>query len=277
MIGFRKKCEVQPMDSRDPAAPRAQRAAPNSEANLGKSARTSNGLSSGRESLASRAYHQIRDEILRGDLAIGDVLSRRKLAQRLNVSFLPITEALQRLEAEGLVESRPRIGTRVRIPSEQHVRNSYVIREALESQAARLCAERITPTEKTQLLKSARHLDKLYRACGSESEDSRFLFLVHTYHMQFHSRIAELAQCPGLSNAIEKAQVLVFNWFYDIASQNYGPPRSHLTLAEGICSGDPLVADKVMRTHIRYGLDHVLERLATTQHGNHWRLTATKS
>ena len=90
----------------------------------------------------SRAYQQIRDEILSGDLLIGDVLSRRKLADRLNMSFLPITEALQRLEVEGLVESRPRIGTRVRIPTEQDIRNNYVIREALESQAARLCGSK---------------------------------------------------------------------------------------------------------------------------------------
>ena len=66
---------------------------------------------SGAESLARQAYEQIRDEILQGNLAVGDILSRRRLADKLNVSFLPITEALQRLETEGLVESRPRIGT----------------------------------------------------------------------------------------------------------------------------------------------------------------------
>src|SRR6202034_733850 len=111
------------------------------------------------ESLAARAYQQIRDEILRGDLSIGDVLSRRKLADKLNMSFLPITEALQRLEIEGLVESRPRIGTRVRIPTEQDIRNSYVIREALESQAARMCCEQMSSAEREQLKMSAQHLD----------------------------------------------------------------------------------------------------------------------
>jgi GntR family transcriptional regulator, rspAB operon transcriptional repressor len=230
------------------------------------------------ESLAGRAYQQIRDEILRGDLSIGDVLSRRKLADRLNMSFLPITEAMQRLEAEGLVESRPRIGTRVRIPTEQDIRNSYVIREALESQAARLCAEHITASEKKQLLRSARHLDDLHRVSGPEAEDARFLFSVHTYHMQFHLRIAELAQCPGLSSAIEKAQVLVFNWLYDTAANNNKtPPRFHSNLADALCSGDPLVADAAMRTHIRNGLDQVLERLANSEHGNSWRLKSARN
>src|ERR1700731_1354905 len=87
---------------------------------------------SGSKSRATRAYEQIRDEILRGSLAVGDILSRRRLAEKLNMSFVPITEALQRLESEGLVESRPRIGTRVRVPTKEDILDSYVIREALE-------------------------------------------------------------------------------------------------------------------------------------------------
>jgi DNA-binding GntR family transcriptional regulator len=225
------------------------------------------------KSLATKAYQQIRDEILRGDLAIGDVLSRRKLAERLHMSFLPITEAMQRLESEGLVESRPRIGTRVRIPTEQDIRNSYVIREALESQAARLCAEHMTPAEKKQLLVSAKHLDKLHKVSGPEAEDARFLFSVHTYHMQFHLRIAELAHCPGLTDAIEKAQVLVFNWLFDTAADNNKTPaRFHANLADALCSGDPLQADAAMRAHIRSGMDRVLARLTSAEHGDHWRL-----
>jgi GntR family transcriptional regulator, rspAB operon transcriptional repressor len=227
----------------------------------------------GGESLAARAYQQIRDEILKGELAIGDVLSRRKLADRFNMSFLPITEAMQRLESEGLVESRPRIGTRVRIPTEQDIRNSYVIREALESQAARLCAEHITAADKKLLLTSARHLDNLHKVSGPEAEDPRFLFSVHTYHMQFHMRIAELGQCPGLTSAIEKAQVLVFNWLYDTAADNNKTPaRFHSNLADALCSGDPLVADSAMRSHIRNNFDQVLARLVNAEHGNSWRL-----
>jgi GntR family transcriptional regulator, rspAB operon transcriptional repressor len=225
------------------------------------------------DSLSKRAYQQIRNEILSGHLAIGDVLSRRKLAKRLNMSFLPITEALRSLETEGLVESRPRIGTRVRIPTEQEVRDSNIVREALESQAARLCAERITAAEKKQLRTGAKHLDELYRACEMESGDSRFLFSVHTYHMQFHMQIAELARCPGLRHSIEKEQVLIFNWLYDVAAQQRIPLRGfHSALADALCSGDPLVADAAMRKHVQSGLNHVLKRLANYDNGDNWRL-----
>lgn len=189
------------------------------------------------------------------------------------MSFLPITEALGRLETEGLVESRPRIGTRVRIPTERDIRDNNVIREALESQAARLCAEAITDEEKAQLRASARKLDELQAAAAQDSGDSQFLFSVHTYHMQFHMRIAEIARCPGLRNAIDKAQVLVFNWLYDVAAHRRSQPEAfHSTLADALCSGSPVQADEAMRTHVRYGLDQVLERLASHEHQNAWRL-----
>lgn len=225
------------------------------------------------DSLANKAYEQIRNEILQGNLAIGDILSRRGLADKLNMSFLPITEALQRLEIEGLVESRPRIGTRVRRPTEEDIRDSYVIREALESQAARMCCERITAVERDQLKKSAQHLDSLYKASAFENEDSRFLFSVHMYHMQFHMRIAELAQSPGLLKAIEREQVLIFNWLYDIVARRKSlPVNFHYDLAKALCSGDEQRADEEMRNHIRHGLAKVVEGLGRLEGSNGWRL-----
>lgn len=238
-----------------------------------KTAHSSSRLKRSGESLSTRAYHQIREEILSGKLLMGDVLSRRGLAKKLNMSFLPITEALKCLETEGLVESRPRIGTRVRVPTEQDIRDSNVIREALESQAARLCAQNITADEKHQLRTAARHLDKLQKMCALEPADSRFLFSVHTYHMQFHRQIAELSRCPGLCRAIEKEHVLIYNWFYDVAAgRRTHPEEFHSTLADALCSGDPLVADMAMRVHVRYGLDQVLGRLASYSGGGTWRL-----
>jgi GntR family transcriptional regulator, rspAB operon transcriptional repressor len=231
-----------------------------------------------RGSLANAAYTQIRDEILRGNFGIGDILSRRNLAEMLNMSFIPTTEALQRLEVEGLVESRPRIGTRVRIPTEEDIRGSYVIREALEAQSARLCASNITADEKKQLKKSADHLDHLYLACQADT-DPLFLFSVHTYHMQFHMRIAEIARCSGLSKVIEKEQVLVFNWLYDTtARRTISPPNFHGMLANALCSGDAIKADVAMRAHVQYGMQQVLDRFGRLElEGKAWRTRNTAS
>ena len=98
-------------------------------------------------SLSQQAYEILRTQILRGDLPLGTPLSRRKLAARLSMSLLPVGEALQKLEAEGLVESRARVGTRVRIPTEEDVTGHYILREALETMSARLYAERATEAD----------------------------------------------------------------------------------------------------------------------------------
>src|SRR5881409_4499952 len=104
-------------------------------------------------SLAAEAYGVVRQRILRGELVLGQAISRRKLAAELGMSFLPVSEALLRLEVEGLLESRPRAGTRVRIPTREDVRGHFVVREALEVQAAKLFTEQSTVSDRRELRK----------------------------------------------------------------------------------------------------------------------------
>ena len=78
-------------------------------------------------------YKNLRMRILSGEIAVGSPLSRRQVAAEYGVSIVPVGEALQRLQTEELVESRPRVGTRVRIPTTADVRGHYTVREALET------------------------------------------------------------------------------------------------------------------------------------------------
>ncbi len=225
-------------------------------------------------SLAARAYLEIRNQILKGDLPVGVALSRRKLAAELNISVPPVTEALQQLESEGLLESRPRAGTRVRIPTRQDVEDRCIVREALETQAARLFAERASPAEKEDLRRMGRHVDQLYTCCETETLDRDFLFSVNTYHMGLHLRIAECARCPALRDAIEKEQVLVFNWLFDTAVERRTLASDHhARLTEALATGTPEQADAAMRQHIRQGLSEVLAGLArlTDAQATGWR------
>ena len=229
-------------------------------------------------SLSGKAYLAIRDKVLKGEYPLGAVLSRRKLAAELNMSFIPISDALQRLESEGLVESKPRVGTRVQIPTESGIRDRYILREALETQAARLFAERSSAEEKQELSRMGRHLDRLYEACANETPDADFLFSVHTYHMNLHMRIAEAARCAALRDAIEMQQVLIFNWLYDTAAQRRElPPHFHADLADALCSGKAEVADAEMRWHIQCGLEQVLQQISAlgSMGENGWRLKKT--
>jgi len=219
----------------------------------------SSGTGAAPPSLAEQAYLAIRNQILRGDLPVEASLSRRKLAAGLGISVPPVSEALQRLEREGLVESKPRAGTRVRVPTRPEVEDRYLLREALETQAARLFAERATPAEKKELQRLGRQTDRLYAACEAGVTNPDRLFSVNTFHMNLHLRIADCARCPVLRNAIEKEQVLVFNWLYDTAVQRRSLGSDyHARLTRVLATGRPDEAADAMRQHLRHGLSQVL-------------------
>lgn len=207
-------------------------------------------------SLAGEAYVILRERILRGELPIGKVISRRKIAAELATSLLPVSEAFLRLEFEGLLESRPRAGTRVRVPTEQDVRGHYVVRQALEAEAARLFAQAATLQERMELQRLAARVDTL----SAQTEGNRFLYL--SLHEKLHRRIAECTRCQPLCEAIEKNHVLALTWLCVTRQASPGQsPRRHQDLIEVLVKGDPLLAAEAMRAHINSALQNTLHRL----------------
>jgi DNA-binding GntR family transcriptional regulator len=206
-------------------------------------------------SLAAEAYGIVRRRIIRGTVGLGDVISRRKLAAELGMSFLPVSMALLRLEFEGLLESRPRAGTRVRIPSREDVRGHYVVREALEVQAAKLFARLATARERAELKKLAAHVDEQARL---QSDRTAYV----QSHQKLHRRIAECTRCPALSTTIEKQNVLASIWFCLARSPSTDAPnRRHQDLMSVLCQGGPEEAAEAMRGHIAGGLKHTMTAL----------------
>jgi DNA-binding GntR family transcriptional regulator len=208
------------------------------------------------DSLAGEAYVILRERILHGELPIGRVISRRKLAVELGMSLLPVSEAFLRLEFEGLLESRPRAGTRVRIPTEQDVRGHYILRQALEAEAARQFAEVATPRERLELRKLAVRVDTL----SAQTDGDRFLYL--TLHEKLHRRIAEGTRCQPLVDAIRKNHVLALTWLCVARPPATGRPRRvHRDLIDTLVKGTPVAAAEAMRRHINSALENTLCRL----------------
>ena len=221
--------------------------------------------------LADQAYRSIREEILRGRLRPGAPLSRRRLAHELNMSVVPVADALRRLEEAGLVESRARAGTRVRIPTERDVRELYELREALESQSARLFTERATPRQRRDLLRHAEQVDVLFNRLATSGSDPDFTFVVNTHHMQLHMMIAEHAGSALISDMIDRNHVLILNWLFDVTGRRTPLPAGfHARLADALVSGDVDKADAAMRAHVRYGLNEVSSQIRELS-ASEWR------
>jgi DNA-binding GntR family transcriptional regulator len=119
----------------------------------------------------------------------------------------------------------------------------------------------------------AEHLDTLYARSAAVEREPTFANVVHQNHMSLHMRIADYARCPELKEAIEKNQVLIFNWFYDVTAERLVlPERFHRDLVDAIAGDDPLAADEAMRAHIRYGLEGIIKAVERHSAADDWRL-----
>ena len=196
----------------------------------------------------------LRSAILEGRLPPGSPLSRRRLAEELGMSAVPVGDAIGRLEGEGLIESRPRAGTRVRIATAEEIHGNYVLREALETHSARLFAESAKPAFRLRLLKAAEKLDEAYSALEENPRHSLSRRArVERDHIAFHMLIAEAAAVPMLFNEIERSRVLMFNWLFTVSSEFHAfPKRWHRDLADVLVDGSPDDAADAMRAHVTF-------------------------
>jgi DNA-binding GntR family transcriptional regulator len=196
--------------------------------------------------LTERVYATLRGEILAGTLAPATRLVRRDLAKRLEVSPVPVAEALLRLESDGLVESAPMHGARVVAATPDSVLADLILREALECQAARECALHADAATLQQLAAQAERIDAVMGS-GADPQDRA--------HDEAHAAL-HLAIAAAGSSALERE--LRRLWFRRqmtrawVAAADHGLPAGwHQGLIAAIASRDPERAAAHMRYHVR--------------------------
>lgn len=129
-------------------------------------------------SIQGRVIQAIRERIINGELEPGASLSEIALAEVFGVSRTPVREALKQLQAEGLVEIRPRVGTFVTAPSRREIYELFEIKGVLEGAAARLLAQRGSVPELDLLKENLLQADSAVAAGDKE----RYAELVQEFH-----------------------------------------------------------------------------------------------
>ena len=142
-------------------------------------------------------YRTIRGAILRCELRPGERLVIEDLAQRLDVSTIPVREALQLLQSERLVESVPHVGTTVTPLTRDSILDVFTIMEGLQIVAARVAAERAT-------VRDFENLDGLMKEMDAVVESNR-LEVWGDFNTQFHVAIASMAGLPMLQQMTVQA------------------------------------------------------------------------
>jgi DNA-binding GntR family transcriptional regulator len=131
--------------------------------------------------------------IVDGELAQGERLTERALAERLEISPTPIREALQRLEQEWLIERKGPRTVLVAGANRRHLRELRVLEAALRGVAARLAVENATDEELDEL--GAVHTEAL-RISRSRQAPAKVLTQVLELTRRFHSMLDSCSHNP---------------------------------------------------------------------------------
>ena len=103
--------------------------------------------------LSDRIRNALTDAISSGELAPGTTLDEQQLADRYGASRTPVREALRQLATSGMVEVRPRRGVIVRHVTAEEVMDMFEAMAEIEAVCVRLATYRITPLERSRLLR----------------------------------------------------------------------------------------------------------------------------
>jgi DNA-binding GntR family transcriptional regulator len=196
--------------------------------------------------LSEQVYQHILNRLLQRDIRPGDLLDRRKIAEELAVSLIPVSDAVQRLSYEGFLTTRHRQGTFVTSPSVEDVRGQLLLREAIECQCARLyCGEKIK--------KALPNLRILATKADQAADSERPIW---SEDFEFHQALVSLTECEALINCFERVvRLSMFHQISVIAPTRKATYKHHIKLLNELCIASPERADAAMRQHVRSGKD----------------------
>jgi DNA-binding GntR family transcriptional regulator len=198
--------------------------------------------------------------IFTGQLRGGDRLVEEELAATLGVSRTPVREALAALAAIGLVEIKANRGAVVRPFGERQLRELYHLRQLLESEAARLAAERLELVRLVAIADRMRHLLRPDVANDTDAWAEAALALDH----EFHDLIAEGSGSERLAGEIARLRELA-DFLRETVGNTQGAQRTalteHLDIADRLLARDPAGAADSMGGHIRRGTETAVATL----------------
>ncbi len=200
-------------------------------------------LGTAHRSLRDVTTHEIRAAILSGRFRPGERLVEDKLAADFGVSRNPVRESLRALEAEGLVEIRPRRGAFVATLSDEEVRELIELRASLEGLSARLATRR----RSAEL--AARIDDLLQRGdAAAAAEDGEVL--VQLNH-EYHTMLAQAGANRHLSEIMQHLRAKT-HWLFGalMISRFQQSWQEHAAILRAILAGDEELAALLASRHV---------------------------
>ena len=205
------------------------------------------------ESLSTQIYKSLKRKILTGEIPPERQLIETALAEELNVSRTPIREALFLLKKDHLVIQVPGGGSITRDVSGE-LADILGVRKALETYAAKLAIDLITPAQIAEL-------DLLSERARQLKPDQ--IELRASLNAEFHERIVAAAQNKRLYQMWAECRE-----YFSIAQESFEGKldgfHEHFGILEAIKNRDKVLAERLINEHLDHSLEAVMRTRAST-------------
>ena len=194
---------------------------------------------------ADKLISDIRKEVSSGILKPGDQLEVTALAERFGVSRTPIREAIRTLVESGVLETRPRKGSFVRVLSAKQLLDLFQVAAELEGMACRLAALSLTK-ENVEAIESG--LAKCTKAAEFQNNVEYAMA-----NLDFHTAIHNASGNDWLIEQLRQLQINLNSYRtmpYEIRGRLKKSTDEHKIICDAILSGDGEHACNLMRDHM---------------------------
>ncbi|WP_156758825.1 GntR family transcriptional regulator [Microbacterium karelineae] len=191
--------------------------------------------------LPARVAHHLREQIITGEIPMGSKLNEREIAERLQVSRVPVREALPLLEAEGFAVSRPRRGSIVHTFTLSDAREVFDLRRQLEPLAAGFAAARSRDGADTSAIRDA------LQSAQVDASD----LPPSTRNSDLHDEIMSLSGHALLQRMSGLMSGRV-RWLFRLTPERDTPSmwQEHSDIVDAIVAGERDLATMLMAAHV---------------------------
>lgn len=199
----------------------------------------------------------LENAIVDGRYQPGDRIDPDALAEEYGCSRTPVREALQALEASGMLVVQPKRGTYVARLSIAELLERFEVMAEMEALCARLAARRADPSDLALIGESLRDCEA---AANAGDHD-----LYYTENTRFHQAIYSAAHNTYLKTETMRLQVILHPYR---RRQLQAPGRisrslaEHRLIADGIARGDAEGASRAMADHVLVQGDSIVDLIA---------------
>jgi DNA-binding GntR family transcriptional regulator len=194
--------------------------------------------------LSEKAYRLIKQKVVTLELPPSAVINEQVLMEELHLGRTPIREALQRLDAEGLVNIVPRRGTFVNDISITDLQQIFELRIVLEGFCARLAARRITEDQIEEMESALRDLQ------AAQDGDHRALMSID---QRFHSLLYAASENEFMAETLDRLYDLSLRLWHLVLTRLASVRLSveqHRDVLSALKEGDEAQAEALIRAHI---------------------------